>query len=165
VALIGCSLAVVTLRADEVIDRVVAVVAGDIILLSDVRAARELGLVDGGADPDPDREVLTRLIDRALMLAEVDRYAPPAPADDALETALAAVRSRFDSPERFQAALTRVGLEDLHLREIVRENLRIQGYLSQRFPADTDTRQRELIAEWLAGLRRRAEIVDLYAAR
>lgn len=161
--LLSCLSAGTLLRADEVIDRVMAVVAGDIILLSDVRAARELGLVERGAEPDPDREVLTRLIDRALMLDEVDRYAPPAPADEAVEAALGAVRSRFESPAAFQAALTRVGLEDLHLREIVRENLRIQSYLSQRFPADSDTRQRELIAEWLAGLRRRAEIVDLYA--
>src|SRR4051812_372626 len=105
--LLACLSAGIAVRADEVIDRVVAVVAGDIILLSDVRAARELGLVDSGGEPDADREALTRLIDRALMLAEVDRYAPPAPGDDALETALAAVRSRFDTPEAFQAALTR----------------------------------------------------------
>jgi hypothetical protein len=163
--LLACLSAGPAVRADEVIDRVVAVVAGDIILLSDLRAARELGLVEAGAEPDPDREVLTRLIDRALMLAEVDRYAPPAPGDEALDAALAAVRSRFDTPEAFRTALTRVGLQEVHLRQIVQENLRIQGYLSQRFPAETETRQRELIAEWLAALRRRAEIVDLFAAR
>ncbi|HWF86224.1 MAG TPA: hypothetical protein VG222_15300, partial [Vicinamibacterales bacterium] len=32
-------------RADEVIDRVLAVVAGEIITLTDVTAARDLGLV------------------------------------------------------------------------------------------------------------------------
>ncbi|MQA28816.1 MAG: hypothetical protein GEU82_03110 [Luteitalea sp.] len=162
---IALSLAGTAVRAAEVIDRVVAVVAGEIILLSDVRAARELGLVEPEGGTDPDRETLTRLIDRALMLAEVDRYAPPEPGEDAVNAALTTLRARSASTEAFSAILVRVGLEDMHLREILRQNLRIQAYLDQRFPADTDARQRELIAEWLAGLRRRAEIVDLYAAR
>jgi hypothetical protein len=151
--------------ADEVIERVVAVVAGDIILLSDVRAAREFGLVEAGTGGDADRDALSRLIDRALMLAEVDRYAPPEPGEAAVDAALGEIRARSASREAFTAALARVGLEEMHLREIVRENLRIQAYLNQRFPADTPQGQRELIAEWLAGLRRRAEIVDLYGDR
>jgi hypothetical protein len=151
--------------ADEVIDRVVAVVAGDIILLSDVRAARDLGLVERGDEPDPDRDVLTHLIDRALMLAEVDRYAPPYPEEAAVDTALDEVRARLATPAAFAQTLARVGLEQTQLREIVRENLRIQAYLGQRFPADTPARERELVAEWLAGLRGRAEIVDLYVLR
>ena len=153
------------LRADEIIDRVVAVVAGDIILLSDVRAARELALVEPGDGADPDRDTLTRLIDRALMLAEVDRYAPPPPSEEAVTAALAAVRARSDSPGQFDQTLRRVGLEEIHLREILRENLRIQSYLERRFPADTDVRRGELVTEWLDGLRRRAEIVDLYGTR
>ncbi len=158
-------MAATVVRADEVIDRVVAVVAGDIILLSDVRAARELGLVERGEEADPNRDALNRLIDRALMLAEVDRYAPPAPSDEAVAEALAAVRARSVSAEAFSQALSRVGLEEMHLGEIVRENLRIQSYLAQRFPADTPERRAELVAEWLDGLRRRAEIVDLYGPR
>jgi hypothetical protein len=165
ILLLVCCVMAATMRADEVIDRVVAVVAGDIILLSDVRAARELGLVERGEEADPDRDTLTRLIDRALMLAEVDRYAPPTPSDQAVAEALAAVRARSTSPEAFSQTLSRVGLEEMHLREIVRENLRIQSYLDQRFPADTAVRRGELVAEWLAGLRRRAEIVDLYGTR
>jgi hypothetical protein len=151
----------VTVRADDIIDRVVAVVAGDVMLLSDVQAARALGLVDRGTAADTDREVLTRLIDRSLMLAEVDRYAPPLPEEAAVTAALDAVRATASSPAAFADALVRVGLEETHLREILRENLRMQAYLGQRFPADTPDRQRELVSEWVAGLRRRVEIVDL----
>src|SRR5437588_8159692 len=58
----------------ETIDRVLAVVAGQVIMLTDVIAARDLGLVTPeGADPI--RGVLARLIDRELVLAEVERYA------------------------------------------------------------------------------------------
>ena len=63
----------------EVLDRMLAVVAGDLIMLSDVTAAVEFGLVPRTSGPDVTRAVLTQLIDRSLMLAEVERYAPPEP--------------------------------------------------------------------------------------
>jgi hypothetical protein len=151
-------------RADEVIDRVLAVVAGDLILLSDVRAAREFGLVES-AGTESDREVLSGLINRSLMLAEVDRYAPPEPGADAIQAGLKAIGERFESAQQFNAALARVGLDEEHLRSVLRNDLRIRAYLDQRFAAETTERQRELVAEWIAGLRRRAEIIDLYVGR
>jgi hypothetical protein len=187
--------------ADEIIDRVLAVAAGNLIMLSDVRAALEFGLVSPGSAPDPVREVLSRLIDRALVLAEVDRYAPPEPSAGAVDHAVQAVRLRFSTPEAFAAALARVGMGDKYLRETLREDLRIRAYLDQRFtvvaPTEDDLgryyrdhpdaftrngrlipfdearqdvaqavvtdRRRALVDEWMAGLRRRAEIADLYA--
>ena len=203
----SCLLAVLVMfplrfaAAAEIIDRVLAVVAGNLIMLSDVRAALEFGLVPPGSAPDPVREVLSRLIDRALVLAEVDRYAPPEPSAEAVDHAVQVVRLRFSTPEAFAAALARVGMGDKYLRETLREDLRIRAYLDQRFtvvaPTDDDLgryyrdhpdvftrnrrlipfdearqdvaqaivtdRRRALVDEWVAGLRRRAEIVDLYA--
>ena len=150
--------------ADEIIDRVLAVVAGDVIMLSDVTAARDLGLVPLGSGPDPVRNALSRLIDRSLILAEVDRYAPPEPAADAIARELATVRSRFPSEQAFGATLARVGLDERRLGETLREDLRIRAYLDQRFVADTPEQRQSLIDEWVAGLRRRAEIIDLYLA-
>jgi hypothetical protein len=63
----------------EVIDRVLAVVDTQIITLSDVRAAVRFALVPQDVAVDPIAAVMQRLIDRRLMLAEVDRYAPPEP--------------------------------------------------------------------------------------
>ena len=40
----------------------------------------------------------------------------------------------------------------------------IQAYLDQRFVA-ADDRRKQLVNEWLAGLRRRAELNDLYMTR
>jgi len=185
---------------DEIIDRVLAVAAGSLIMLSDVRAALEFGFVSPGSAPDPVREVLSRLIDRALVLAEVDRYAPPEPSAGAVDRAVQAVRLRFSTPDAFAAALARVGMGDKYLRETLREDLRIRAYLDQRFtvvaPTDDDLgrfyrdhpemftrngrlalfddvrqdvaqavvtdRRRLLVDEWMAGLRRRSEISDLY---
>lgn len=184
----------------EIIDRVLAVVAGNLVMLSDVTAAREFGLVAPGAAADPVREILSRLIDRALILAEVERYAPPEPGTDAVDRELQVVRSRFVASQAFDLTLARTGLTEKHLRETLRQDLRIRAYLEQRFtgavPTDEElgryyrdhpqeferngvvvpfeqarrdvtqtvrARQRQaLIDDWVAGLRRRAEIVDLY---
>lgn len=147
----------------ELIDRVLAVVNGDLITLSDVRGAGELGLVAPGSAADPIQAVLAQLIDRALELDEVDRFQPPEPSAGAVDREVQAVRSRFPSPAAFDAAMTRAGLDLQRLRETLRDNLRIRAYLEQRFLAADDRRQ-PLIADWLTGLRGRAEIVDLYRA-
>jgi hypothetical protein len=149
----------------ETIDRVLAVAAGRLIMLSDVTASLELGLVPAPAPGiDPVRAVLSKLIDRELMLAEVDRYAPPDPAAEALDRELATVRGRFASSPAFEDALARSGLDATHLRERVRQDLRIRAYEDQRFTS-TDPRREALIDDWVAGLRRRADVVDLYAAQ
>ena len=73
------------------------------------------------------------------------------------------VRSRFPSPEAFEAVLARSGIDLAHLRETMRENLRIRAYLDQRF-SGVDERRQQVVEDWVAGLRRRADIIDLYVA-
>jgi hypothetical protein len=185
--------------AAEIIDRVMAVVGGQVITLSDTRAALELGLVK---TPDPDQSgALRELIDRELTLVEVRRYVPPDPPASAVEGRMRDVRGRFSSPEDFEQTLSRSGLNEDRLREWLRDELRIQEYLDERFagaaqPSDeqvavylrahrdellaearTEERARDvardrlaasrratIINEWLDGLRRRADIVDLSAS-
>jgi hypothetical protein len=146
----------------EVVDRVLAVVAGDLITLTDVKAASELGFVTPAAGVDPIRAVLNVLIDRELELAEVERYAPPEPTAEEVDREVERVRARFSSPQAFDAALARNGIDLQHVRETVREDLRIRAYLDQRFSA-SDRRQ-QVVNDWVAGLRRRADIIDLYTA-
>jgi len=179
----------------EVLDRVLAVVSGDLILMSDVRAARTFGFVTVEGD-DPGGQALTRLIDRALILAEVERFAPPEPQAAAVDSGVSALRQRFPSPEAFAAALAQTGIEERHLREYVRQDQRMTAYLDQRFtsvpppeeelgryyrehselftrngvllPFETvrpevvrslTTQNRDaLVQDWLAGLRRRADV-------
>lgn len=147
---------------DDVIDRVLAIASGEIITLSDVRAALALGRVQAGNVPDSVRVALTQLIDRALLLAEVNRFAPPEPSVLALDAALDSVIARFPTPEVFDATLERLGVDRAFVRELLREDLRIRAYLDQRFTAQTLDEQRAMVDAWLAGLRRRADVIDQY---
>jgi hypothetical protein len=158
--LLAVGLSAASARA-ETIDRVLALVAGRLIMLTDVTAARDLRLVplDGGADPI--REVLSKLIDRELVLAEVERYAPPEPSADAVDREVQRVRARFASEAELSAVLARSGIDEQHLRETLRQDLRLRAYLDQRFAAAADRRS-ALVDEWVAGLRRRGDVIDLY---
>jgi hypothetical protein len=148
----------------ETVDRVLAVVAGQLIMLSDVTAVHALGIIEPSSGADPTESVLSRLIDRELMLAEVDRYAPPEPDAAEIDREVAAVRARFPSQKVFDDTLARSGYDVTHVREIERQNLRLRAYLEQRFTApDNDTARRQsLIDDWVAGLRRRTPIINLY---
>jgi hypothetical protein len=144
----------------ETIDRVLAVVGGQLITLSDVTAATDLGLQTGEGAADPVRGVLSKLIDRELALAEVERYAPAEPDAAMVDREVERVRQRFASPATFDAALARSGIDEQHLRETLRQDLRTRAYLDQRFGTATD--RAAVVNEWVAGLRRRGGVLDLY---
>ena len=148
----------------ETVDRVLAVVAGQLIMLSDVTAVRALGIIEPAPGADPIGSVLSRLIDRELMLAEVDRYAPPEPDASEIDREVAAVRARFPSQKVFDDLLALSGYDVTHVREIERQNLRLRAYLDQRFtqPDSDATRRQALIDDWVAGLRRRTPVLNLY---
>jgi ABC-type amino acid transport substrate-binding protein len=164
----GLALALVLLAsaclAAETIDRVLAVVAGQLIMLSDVAAVRDLGIIMPAAGADPVGSVLGKMIDRELMLAEVDRYAPPEPEASEIDREVAAVRARFPSEKAYSDVLARSGFDPAHVREIVRQNLRLRAYFDQRFiaPDGDEQRRQTLIDEWVASLRRRTPVINLY---
>lgn len=152
--------------AAEIIDRIVAVVDGQVITLSDVNAALRFGFVQPRPDADPMRVTIDELIERQLMLVEVERYGPPEPSAAVVEEALAAARARFESPSQLAGALAQYGMAEDQLRRRIRDDLRIRSYLGERFAsvgqAAEPARREALIRDWIAGLRRRADVTVLY---
>ena len=121
-------------QSGELIERTMAIVGGQVITLTDVRTAVALGLVENGSDGSTDAAV-TRLIDRLLVLREVQRYLPPEPEEAQIDEALDRIRSRFTSAEQFTATLDLGGFNDIRLRAWLRDDVRIAAYLGQRFAA------------------------------
>jgi len=186
----------------EIIDRILAVVGGELIMLSDANLARRLALVPAATgDQNPTRIALDALVERQLELIEVNRYLPPEPAEAAIQARLAQVRSRVASDDELDKVLTQYGLTREQLRLRLRDDLRIESYIAQRFDAAAQPSDEELVQyyreheseftkdgaqrpyvevrdeirarlvrerratamqDWLASLRRRVEISDLY---
>ena len=130
----------------EVIDRILAVVNGSIITLSDVHGAIRFGLVTPDSGANPLQQALDRLIERRLVLAEVERYGPAEPTAEKLEAAVAAVRARFASPASFEQALRDTGLSAEALRRHVRDEFRVEAYLEQRFAQMVQPSEEEILA-------------------
>ena len=167
---VAALLLIATTASAEIIDRIVAVVAGQIITKSDVDAAVAFGLA-----PD-----LQALIDRTLMMSEVRRVAPPEPAPAAREARAAQMRAGFATPDAFVRALEIGGLDDAAVRSYAADDLRLSAYLDERFssaslPTEEEIRQvgeaararltaerrQILVNAWIAELRRRTEITVL----
>ena len=127
----------------EVIDRILATVGGALILQSDAVAAARFGFVELPARGNSLQFTLDRLIERRLMLIEVDRYAPPEPPRGLLDERMQQLDQRIGSGERLDAILRETGFTLDQLRLYVRDDLRIEGYVQQRFgaayrPSDED---------------------------
>jgi len=116
------------LAGQTLLDRVVARVNGSVILLSDVRAAAAVGLIEAAPD-SPD--AVEQMVQRTLLVEEVNRFPPPEPTGEAVDGELARLRERaggsLDDVERT------TGIQADHVRLLARDRLRIQGYIDQRF--------------------------------
>ena len=141
----------------ELVERTVAIVGGSAITLGDVRTAMTLGLVETS-----DVSVATEaLVQRALILREVERYAPPEPDAKTIDERISQISARVDAGQ-LATTLSTGGFTSARLRAWVRDDLRIAAYLDQRFAADGPERRQSLIEDWVADVRRRTPVVELW---
>ena len=134
----------------QLLDRTLALVSGQPITLSDVRGAVALGLIEGRPGDEAVPAATDRLVDRALILREVQRYAPPMPAESAVDARLAEIRDRV-GPAEWMRALERFALTEARLRAWVRDDLRAQAYLAQRFASASTPTDGEVAAAYNRG--------------
>jgi hypothetical protein len=129
----------------EIIDRILAIVAGQVVTRSDASVALAVGMVDATGAADPIEAAMNALIERRLVLTEVDRYALPDPDEAAVSRKVAELRATIAARVPGNETLARLGLDDDRLHEIARNDLRIVAYLDQRFgvvqPTDAEVLQ------------------------
>lgn len=141
-----CALAIAPVSAQEMtIDRMVAVVNGDVVTQSDVRAARRLVLVPFAATMD-DEALIGQLIERRLILAEVARYAPVEPTKEQVATRRTAWAAGLPPAADIPKLLASVGMSDATLTVWLRNDLRIAAYLDQRFTAAAQPTREQALA-------------------
>jgi len=133
-------------HASDLIDRVLAVVSGSMITLSDARAAIDLGLVDVRASRDPIATALTWLIERTLILDEAMRYDPAEPDVAAVDAAVLKAQQRVGSGAAWYSALDRLGLTDETVRARIRDTLYVQQYVDRRFETPFPSTEEDLRA-------------------
>lgn len=135
--------------AQSVVDRVVAIVGEQVITLSDVRAAEALGLVETATGLTRE-QLVTRLIERELQRAEVERFGAADIAPAVIDARAQAVRSRFPSAAAFAAALDAHGLSDARFRAWLLDDARIEQYVQQRFGAAAQPTDEEVLQYYLS---------------
>ena len=122
-----------SVSAGELVDRVLAVVSGTVITLSDARIALAFKAVDTSGAADPIAVTLRWLVDRQLVLDEVSRDDMGDLEKARVAEGLTRLRSSYVSDEAFARGLERLGLDRAGARRWVENTLRMQDYLARRF--------------------------------
>jgi len=130
----------------QVVDRVIAVVSGSVIMLSDARAALTLGLFDAGDAADPVAAAMRWLIDRRLVLDEAGRGERIDVDAAALGQAVEQVKQRFASADEYRRALEGLGLDEAGVTRLVRETMVARQYVENRFDSALPASDEELRA-------------------
>jgi len=189
------------LGAQQVLDEVVARVGDRAIFATDVKAAIGLGLVEIDGSRFPQSRALDQLIDRRLMLREVAKGVPPEIDPDDVEQEVRRLKSYAGT--NLKSLMDATGVDEVLLRHVARDSLRLQSFLATRFPpipandsdaqryfkehpeafqrngvamtfdqaadaardAATVERRAARVSQWLAGLRRRTEVIRTAPAK
>jgi hypothetical protein len=116
----------------RVVDRIVARIEGDIILLSQVR---ELGafqqLVEGRAESD--NRLLAELIEQWMVQTEANESHFPQPAQAEVDRELARLVEQFGSPEAYAAKLYGLGLSAAQVRQLLARQIYVERYIDYKF--------------------------------
>jgi hypothetical protein len=120
------------LGAQETVDRIVAHVENDIILLSDIRVlSRYQQFVDGKSETDG--QVLDRLIDQWIVRTEADVAHFPYPSHADVDHGVERFEKSFASMEEYESRKKQTGLTDPEIRAMVASQLYLSNYLDSRF--------------------------------
>ncbi len=84
-----------------------------------------------------------------MILDEVARYVVDEPSTAELDARLALVVARIGGPDAFEQVLQVVGFTADDLRQVLREDLRIERYLARRFPSARQPTEDEVAAYFL----------------
>lgn len=124
-----------TPSAIQLVDRVVALVDEEPILLSDLERVIGLGLMvrqPGESDEALRRRTLDRLIELTLRQNELGRFGFQQVPVEEIDLQFDAIRERFESEAAFQAELDRLGLDAQGVRQMLARQLATLSFVEER---------------------------------
>ena len=120
------------LEAQEVVDRIVARVENDVILLSDIRVlSRYQQFLDGKSKTDA--QILDRLIDQWIVRTEAEVSRTPRPSEEDIDRSLGSLKNSFVSEQEYEARKKQAALSDQDIRAMAATQLYLSYYLDSRF--------------------------------
>ena len=150
-----CLVAGITAYA-ETVDRIIAIVIDEVITEADVSAHASALLADQSSPQPPEgsgvemaQVALRRLIEQRLILQEAKRLEIHVSTDEVLAR-LDAIRSRFDSDEAFETAMTGAGMTKERLKDSLRDQLMVQHLIDQKVRAGIRISPQEVARELAA---------------
>jgi hypothetical protein len=151
------AIAAMRVAGQEVIDRIVARVEGDILLLSEIHAlSRYQELVDGKSEGDA--QILDRLIDQWIVRNEASTARFPRPSEEDIDKGIERVQKSFPSAAEYESRKRQVGLTDAEIRELVASQLYLTNYLDSRFRPSAQVTQKEVEDFYQSGVVARAQV-------
>ena len=119
-------------QTGRVVDRIVARIEGDIILLSQVRELSAFQrLVEGRAESD-DR-LLAELIQQWMVQTEATESHFPQPAQSEVDRELARLAAQIGSPEAYAGKLRELGLSAAQVRQMLVRQIYVERYIDYKF--------------------------------
>jgi peptidyl-prolyl cis-trans isomerase SurA len=118
-----------------IIDRILAVVNGKIITLSDVERERQyLALAADGSRNAPSLpEILAKVIDQHLIRQQMEQFPGVDVSSDEVQNQLAGLRQGSPDPAEWQRQWEQTGISLAQLENHLREQLKILKFLDNRF--------------------------------
>jgi len=118
--------------AQEMVDRIVAKIESDIILMSNIRElSRYQTFLDGTSQSD--EEILNRLIDQWIVRNEASAARFPQPSEEDVDRSIERLKRSFASEEAYETRKKQTGLTDEEIRRFTRAQLYLSNYLDSRF--------------------------------
>lgn len=116
----------------QVVDRIVARVENDIILLSDIRGLQRYQEFLDGKSKD-DNATLDLLIDQWIVRSEAQASSFPQPTEAEVDRGVSRVVKSFASQQEYEARRKQSGLSEADIRKMVASQLYLSNYLDSRF--------------------------------
>lgn len=118
----------------RLVDRIVAVVNDEPLLLSDLERVLSLGLVEpreGETEAALRRRALNELVEQRLRFQEVDRYGFQEVPVAALEEQMEALKEHFGGEEALARRLVELGMTEEALRQLLARQLQVLIYVDE----------------------------------